>query len=148
MGSGVKLRREVHGRVALNLQRDGNQIRTRALTVRNKADAEEVARVKEEKRYQVKGRVTRTGRYVYDVFLIRNDGLLELVGADFPFFEEAAYYVADLLAGKTRVAMGGIGNVHLGRSRGGLLVPTQPKAGPKQKVKVTRKPDGSAVFRR
>lgn len=148
MSSGVLLRHEVTHQRAVGLQREGNDIRQRALKVNNKADAVEVERIKNTKSFQVKGRVTATGRYVYDVFRIRNDGLLELCGSDFPFFEEAAYFAADLLAGKTRVAMPGIGNVHLGQTRSGLFVPTQPKAGPKQQVSFTRQSDGSVVFRK
>lgn len=146
MSSGVRLRHEVGNRQALLLQADGNAIRRRAMTVRNEADAKEAERIRNEKRYHVKGRVIGAGRVVFDVFQVLNDGSLRLCGSDFAFFEEAAYFAADLLAGKTRVAMAGIGNVHLGATRSGLFVPTRPKAGPKQNVKVTRLPDGSAVF--
>ena len=148
MGSGILLRREIRQERAVGLQRMGNSIRRKALTVRSAADAAEVERINNEKQYQVKGRVTVSGRYVYDVFRILNNGTLELCGSDFPFFQEAAYFVADLLAGKTRVAMAGIGNVNLGRSSGGLLVPTQPRPGPRQKVAVTKMPDGSTVFKK
>ena len=147
MSSGVRLRHEVGNRQALLLQADGNAIRRRAMTVRNEADAKEAERIRNEKRYHVKGRVLPTGRVVFDVFRVLNDGSLQLCGSDFAFFEEAAYFAADLLAGKTRVAMAGIGNVHLGTTRSGLFVPTRPKAGPKQNVTVTRLPDGSAVFK-
>ncbi len=148
MNTGVRLRHELGGQTINHLQQESTTIRRQALTVRNKEDQVEVDRINGTKQYQVKGRVTRSGRYVFDVFRIRNDGGLEVCGTDFAFFEEAAYFAADLLAGKTRVAMSGIGNVHLGQTRSGLFVPTQPKAGPKQKVSFTRQPDGSVVFKR